>query len=161
MGTLFFKMKSISNTYRFITLTLAFLMLTTSVGFAVDMHYCQGQLKSVSFFGRAKTCHETADAIPTKKCSHHQKMMEQKEGCSMDKKDCCQNITLHFQSDQDRQVQTSDFMISKQLQQFVIVYAAGFFTNDFSIECDAASFNHYKPPLLLRNIPVLIQSFLL
>lgn len=154
-------MNKISYTYRFIALTLAFLMLFTSVGFAVDMHYCQGKLKSVSFFGKAKTCHEMSDTASMKNCPHHQKIMEQKEGCSIDKKDCCSNKTVYFQSDQDQQVQTSDFVVSKQLQQFVIAYVAAFFTNDFSIESDAVSFVLYKPPLISRDIYVLVQSFLL
>lgn len=154
-------MTKTSYTYRFIALTLAFLMFFTSVGFAVDMHYCQGNLKSVSFFGKAKTCYEMAEVTPMKECSNHQKMMGQKEGCSIDKKDCCSNKTLHFQSDQDQQFQTSNFVVSTQLQQFVIAYVAVFFTNDFSIESDANSFAHYKPPVISRDISILVQSFLL
>ena len=86
-------------------------------------------------------------------------MMDKKEHCTADKKDCCDNKTMHFQSDQDQAVQTID-LSNKQLQQFVITFVAVFF-NDGLIEPNMAAINDYKPPNVLRDIPVLVQSFLL
>ncbi len=153
-------MKTLCLSYRIFALTLALLMFVTSVGFSIDMHYCQGQLKSFCFFGKAESCHEMAETTPIKICPHHQKMMVQKEGCSIDKKDCCKNRTLHIQSDQDLQVQTSNLILDKQLQQFVIAYVMAFIT-DFDLKTGTPSFAHYKPPLIWRDIPVLNQTFLL
>ena len=56
-------MNKISNTYQFTALMLAFLMFFTSTGFAINVHYCQGELKSFSFFGKSKTCNEMADEV--------------------------------------------------------------------------------------------------
>lgn len=153
-------MNSINSTYRFIAFSLAFVMLITSVGFTVDMHYCQGQLKSFSFFGKAKSCHDMTDAAQMISCPHHKKMMKEDESCSLDKKDCCENQIHHIQADQDQAVQTFDFVVNKQLQQFVIAYVVVFCANNL-IETDAPSFISYKPPLILRDIYVLIESFLL
>ena len=108
-------MTFLRSTYRLIALMLAFLMFFSSAGFAMDMHFCQGKLKSVSFFGKAKTCHDMADNT-MKNCPHHKKMMAEKKGCSEDK-NCCSNKTVHFQSDQDHQLQTADFVVTKQLKQ--------------------------------------------
>ena len=152
-------MYSINKTYRIISLTLAFLMFTTSVGFAVDMHYCQGKLKSFSFTGKAKSCHDRVDAAQMTNCPHHKKMMKQSKNCSIDKKDCCDNQVQRFQSDQDQVIQTFD-LTNKQLHQFVIAYVAVFFNTNL-FETDTPSFISYKPPLVLRDIYVLIQSFLL
>ena len=152
-------MSRTNSIYRFIALTLALLMFTTSVGFAVDMHYCQGQLKSVSFFGKAKNCHEMSSGDSMKNCPHHKKMMKQNSNSSIDKNDCCDNKTMHFQSDQDQVFQTLDFT-NKQAQQFILAYVAVFF-NSRLIETDTPTFAKYKPPLVLRDIPVLVQSFLL
>lgn len=140
-------------------------MFFTSVGFAMDMHFCQGNLKSVSFFGKAKTCHDMAgeNETPMKDCPHHKKMMAEKKGCSEDK-DCCSNKTIQLQSDQDQKVQTNDFVVNKQLKQlkqFVIAYVAVFFADNFDLQREAANFAHYKPPLIQRDIPVLNQTFLL
>ena len=74
-------MNSFSSTYRLIALMMAFLMFFTSAGFTMDMHYCGGELKSVSFFGKAKTCHDMAgeNETPKKDCPHHKKMMAEKK----------------------------------------------------------------------------------
>ncbi len=128
----------------------------------MDMHYCGGELKSVSFFGKAKTCHDMAGDNETsmKDCPHHKKMASEKKGCSEDK-DCCSNKTVQLQSDQDQEVQTNNFVVSKQLKQFVIAYVAIFFVGDCDLQREAANYALYKPPLIRRDIPVLNQTFLL
>jgi len=149
-----------NRTYRFVALMLAFLMFFISAGFVVDLHYCQGELKSISLFGKARSCHDMAESALMKNCPHHKKMMAEKKGCSIDR-NCCSNKTIYFQYDQDQQIQISTFVVSKQLQQFVIAYTVLFMLNDFSIEQEAAAFAHYKPPLISRDILVHNQSFLL
>lgn len=155
-------MNSFRSAYRLIALMMAFLMFFTSAGIAMDMHYCGGELKSVSFFGKAKTCHDIAgeNETPMKDCPHHKKMMAEKKACSEDK-DCCSNETLVLQSDQDQKVQTNNFVVSKQLKQFVVAYVVVFLANDFDLQREVANFALYKPPLIQRDIPVLNQSFLL
>ena len=168
-------MNSINSTYRFIALTMAFLLFTSSVGFSIDMHYCQGEFKSYAFFGKAESCHDKPEAVSKKKgCMHHQKMNAQKKGCSahqkmeqetkscsMDEKDCCENKTMHFQADLDEQVKASIFVDNAPLQYFVAAFVTTFVARDFSIESEMASYANYKPPLIARDIPVLIESFLL
>ena len=88
-------------------------------------------------------------------------MMGQTGKCAMNEKDNCENKTIHFQCDQDQQIQKLNFDISKQFKQFITAYSVVFLLHNFSIENDLPSFAHYKPPLILRDIPVLIQSFLL
>ncbi len=155
-------MKVAKSTYRLFALMMAFLMFFSSAGFTMDMHYCGGELKSVSFFGKAKTCQDMAGENEThmKDCLHHEKMKTEKKGCSEDK-GCCSNKTVQLQSDQDQKVQTNDFVVNKQLKQFVIAYVALFFADDFDLQREATTFTHYKPPLIQRDIPVLNQTFLL
>lgn len=152
-------MPTFKSTYRFIALIMACLMFVTSAGFAIDMHFCQGKLKSVSFFGKAKSCHDMVDKS-MENCPHHQKMMTGKEACLEDK-DCCSNKTVYFQSDQDQELQKSDFVISTSLQQFVLAYVAVFLSSDYTIAHEAIPFAHYKPPLIQKDIPIFHQSFLL
>ncbi|PHN01878.1 HYC_CC_PP family protein [Flavilitoribacter nigricans] len=149
-----------SNTYRIIAFSLAILMFSTSVGFAIDMHYCGDHLKSVNFFGKAKDCLELANPKAEKKCSHphHQEEKTQNKAHSLDKKDCCNNKVIQFQADQDQELQIVDYSISQPLQQFVVALVFTFF-NPSPIERKKPSFALYKPPLLLRDIPVLVQSF--
>ena len=160
-------MNSINSTYRFIALTMAFLLFTSSVGFSIDMHYCQGELKSFSFLGKAETCHDKQKVAPKPKgCKHHQKMNAQKmeqenKNCSMDEKNCCENKTMYFQANLDEQTQASHFIVSAQVQQFVAAYVNTFVLNDFSIESETTTFLDYQSPLIARDIHVLVESFLL
>lgn len=168
-------MNLISSTYRFIALTMALLLFTSSVGFSIDIHYCQGELKSLSFLGEAESCHDRREAVSTEKgCSAHQKKNAQKKGCSahqkigqenkkcsIAEKDCCENKTMYFQANLDEQVKASIFVDNASLEYFVAAFVSTFVANDFSIESEMASYSNYKPPLIARDIPVLIESFLL
>ena len=135
---------------------MALVMFTTSVNYAIDMHYCQGKLKSVSFFGKAKNCHEMATSTS---CPHHQKMKVE-SACSVDKKDCCSNKTVYFQADQDQLTSSSDFAMNLELQQFVIAFVKVFFQNTF-IEKNNLKYTHHSPPFLSMDTYALFQVFLL
>ena len=86
---------NISSTYRLLAMFLAVLMFITSVGLTVDLHYCSGQLKTFSFIGKAKSCHDKSLMA----CPNHRKMMAQNEHDGIDTGNCCSNKTLHFQFD--------------------------------------------------------------
>jgi len=145
-------------TYRLIALFLALLMFTTSAGFAIDMHYCQDELKSYRLFGEAENCHEKAEA---KACPHHAKMEMEKEGRAMERDGCCHNETLLLQADQDQSTQSFEYAVNKPLQQFLAAYIVAFHKGLQLEEAQKADFLHYKPPSISRDISVLTQSFLL
>ena len=153
-------MYSIKLTYRFIALILAFLVFFTSVGFSLDMHFCEGKLKTVNLFGKAKSCHKKANEQAMNDCHHHCEMMVQNEVCSEGENNCCENKTLKFDNDQDKEIQTSNYLVNIQSQSFFTVFVIEFFA-DFLFSSGNPSVKQYKPPLILRNIPVLVQSFLL
>lgn len=155
-------MSSNSSFYRITALTLALMMFTTSVGLAVDMHYCGGQLKTTSFFGKAKACHDMGDAETSSRltCPLHQILQNEHKGYVIDKPDCCQNKSLHIQLDQDQNIQVEGLTISKPLQQLISAIVVTFFT-DLRSDQPKPVYAHYRPPLIPRDIPVLVQSFLL
>lgn len=150
-------MKFITNTYRCIALSLAFLMFSTSVGFAVDMHFCKGDFKSFSFLDKAPSCHQMAQQST---CPHHQKMMSDSKDSQMDERDCCENKTVHIEADQNLQLQTLNL---PSLHQVATVAFFNFkkLYHPLGISESTIPFQQYKPPLLFRDIPVLTQTFLL
>lgn len=150
-------MKSITKTYRFIALSLAILMFSTSVGFAVDMHFCKGDFKSFSFLDKAPSCHEMAQ-MPT--CPHHQKMMTNGEDGQMEERNCCENKTVHVEADQDLQIPTFDLPSFHQVATVAFLNLKMLYQPQGITETPIP-FQQYKPPLLLRDIPVLTQTFLL
>ena len=150
-------MKKVSLIYRFISWCLVILVLISSMGITVDMHYCNNELKSFSFSGKAKSCHEPS----LKQCPFHSKKLgNNNNDNSVNKKNCCENKTKFFHSDQDQQIQTFDYELTQPLQLFTVAFINAFFINS-GIEKEILAFTRYKPPILQKDIPVLIQSFLL
>ena len=121
------------------------------------MHFCGKHLKSFSLTGKAKNCFELAKIA---KCSKHAQAVVEMPDCERSKKDCCHNKTLNLKADLTSDFPTNDFLISTQLQSFVIAFIA-IYLEDCPPETDIPNFLHYKPPLIPKDIPVLIQSFLL
>jgi hypothetical protein len=65
-------------------LFLAFLLLVSNIGFAFDVHYCGGEIASVSL-------NTTSNAAPEKKCC----------GDNEKKSSCCKDKVVHFEKKSD------------------------------------------------------------
>jgi hypothetical protein len=152
-------MQAYQSTYRIIALLLAFLVFFSSAGIAMDIHYCQGEFKSISFIGKAKSCHEIAQQKAS--CPHHQK--QQEKSCSAaNEKDCCDNEVLYFQSDQDQQIAAADLMLTKTEQQFILACSFLLFADRYCFDADQrVPVPEYSPPIIPRDISVLFETFLL
>ena len=122
------------------------------------MHYCQGKLKSYSFFGEAASCHELAKAKTN--CTAHIEKERITKGCTITKKKCCENKILYFQLDQNQENPTHEWAISPTTQLFTIAYVATFIV-PFQVELNTQQFFYYSPPLIQFNRSILFQSFLL
>jgi hypothetical protein len=138
---------------------MAVLLLTSSVSFAVDMHFCKGELKSISFWGKAPSCHEQAATQIT--CPHHRKMMADKGKAALEKPNCCDNHTVQVEAEHERQTQASgELELKPGSQQFLLAYTWAFLLPQPATRASTLH-QHYKPPLIYRDIPVLTQFFLL
>jgi hypothetical protein len=137
---------------------MALLLLSSSSGFSIDFHYCQGKLKSFSLLGDAKNCHDKLASNKT--CKHHQKNLEEAETSCEEKEDCCKNDKIHFQLEQDQIISTSDSGITNSGLTYSLAYSASLRAS-FDLPNDNYTPVYYKPPLIPKDIPVLIQSFLL
>jgi len=131
---------------------LAFVVLFTSTGFAIDMHYCQNELKSVSFFGEAESCH--SEAIKSECPNHKGMMMEQEDD------DCCHNETILVESDND--LLSMDFAdLSTHQVHFIVAYVHHFIAPIVVAPTIAKHFILAEPPPPERDFQVLFQSFLI
>ena len=150
-----------SKLHRITSLLMAFLMLVSSTGFSIDLHYCQGNLKSFSFLGTAKSCHDIAQSkhcSKMKKSCHAPKTALETDGeCQ---KDCCSNKKIEVSPDDENQkIQIENFSL-KQIK-FVTAFVKAFVLPQTDLSQIIVPHLKYKPPLLNRDIPILVQSFLL
>ena len=147
-----------SKISKFCAPLLALMVLVSSLSYNIDFHYCQGQLKSFSLFGKAKNCHEMASKMAS--CHHHKEKSDDSSSCSEEDNNCCNNETVHFESDFDEKFLNIDYLnLISQL--FVVASKSSSFDDLFDKIKEVTPFAHYKPPLIQKDIPVLFESFLL
>ncbi len=135
---------------RILSFLMTILILLSSTGFSMSLHYCHGKVKTVSFFEEAESCHQ----IKTK-CH----IPSQKENIKKYKKSCCANKTITAQQDDSSQKNTIDFT-PKQVK-FLTAFTQAFILKGIHLSRTIVSPPKHIPPLLNKDIPILIQSFLL
>jgi hypothetical protein len=120
----------------------------------VSKHYCRGELKSVSLFVKATPCHENKKM---KRCPMHSSDSDQKKDNG---NGCCDTENDLFKVEND-QIETA---ISFDLTDYPVFFAVlsiivpGLEINDEDNK--TRHFFTYKPPLLVYDLPVSLQTFL-
>ncbi len=141
---------------QFIAIGLCGLIYITTVGFAVDFHYCTGQLKSISFFGKARSCHEAA-----KPCLFHKKQKEETPEPTQEKFDCCSNEFQFFQCDQDVQLESViPFEVKFQTDKILCAFGLNW-QKEVLVNQKPHPPPEFDHPLLQRDdLPIWDQAFL-
>lgn len=137
---------------------MALLMLLSSTGFSMDVHYCQDQLKGVSLIGKAKTCHDKPDSPA---CHKAKKSCDHKNGTSkVDEKNCCHNESIVIEKSVDEATNAQIAALTDLNLDFAAAFVAVYIYS-FHIESDYQSFEDYKPPLPDRDFQLIYQTFLI
>ncbi len=145
--------------HRISAVVMAALMMLSSSGIAMDMHFCQNQLKGINFFGEAKSCHEKKSKPPchkTKKvCRHLDDTTKQDT-----KDDCCHNEQVVIDGlDTNATLAQYDTSVHSTLT-FLAAFVAIYFLPSQIDSAFQADFL-YKPPLPDSSIQILYQVFLI
>lgn len=156
------------KSYRVFSLFMALLILVSSTGFSIDLHFCQGQLKSFSLWGDAKPCHgmEVPVAVcslkkNTKKSCCQSKAIQQINKDIVDcEKDCCSNQKIEISADLDAdKIKTT--ILSYTSLSFVVAYVQAFAPSLPDVFKSFVPHQNYRSPLLFKDLAILIQQFLL
>jgi hypothetical protein len=137
-----------------ILLALTLLVFVSSTGISVGMHLCGGELQDLSFFGAEADCpmEQQKEKLPA--CH--------KVPASDDKaKDCCDDHTLVFEH-ADATSDSKALILSKALDLKFIAAVKVVILQLFALQVDLKpTYALYESPPLARDIPVLVQAFLL
>lgn len=146
---------------------MTFLMLFSSVGFSLDVHYCGGGIKDVSFFGKANECEMMKEVVVEEShacCTNKSKTVV--SHCSKNSSDellskgkCCSNESFMLQSIEDGQTSDSYEMTSVNL-----TFITLFILNKallFETESNVVNYSLYRPPLIYYDAIIQHQSFLI
>ncbi len=147
--------------HSFTSILLAFLILASTSGVHLDMHFCQDKLKRVNLFGPAKTCAEVAalsKSCCAKKMACHKQMTDV---ATADHDDCCRNSTLSFDLSVDALApviiqEESIELLDLDVLQPSILSKANVVNYFYSIPII------YPPPEILQGVskPIIYGSFL-
>ncbi len=128
------------------SLLMAFVVLFSTMSFTISMHYCCDTLVETAIFHKAKDC-----AMKMEKPSA--------ENCSITKKNCCDDEQL-IQNGQD-ELQLSVSKISFQQQIFIASFIHTYINLFVGTDKNISSFEAYKPPLVVKDIHVLDEVYLI
>lgn len=135
-----------------VLLALTLLVFVSSTGISVGMHLCAGELQDIALFGAEADCPMEAEKEKTPACH---------KVPATDDAECCDDHTLVFEHDDAASDSKSLILIKTLDLKFVAAFKA-VIVQLFSFEADPKpAYAFYEAPPLARDIPVLVQSFLL
>lgn len=131
---------------------LALILFISATGLVLNKHYCQDQLKSIALFVEAKACHEQKAKKP---CPMHAAMDQDQE----DSKKCCDDETEYVKVEQEQINQTFEVDASIPLP-FLAAFVDAFLVDHPITDKASIDFFNYRPPILVYDQPVVLQTFL-
>ena len=127
---------------------LALFVLASSISHSMSFHICGGEIQNVAFFGKAESCNDHDNA-----CDHGEKANH----ASFNHKGCCEDGTLSINSDKYKATEK----LTVEGPQFVYLPQVSVALDANPCESQFSYFSLYKPPLIKRDITILVQSFLI
>ncbi|WP_245243696.1 HYC_CC_PP family protein [Mariniflexile gromovii] len=132
--------------HKIMSLTMAFVVLFSTMSFTLNMHYCGDTLVETAMFLKAKGC-----GMEMEKPSA--------DDCSIAKKNCCDDEQLAIQGQEELQLQVDKISFEKQI--FVASFVYSYINLFENLEENVVSFKDYSPPLVTRQIYKLDETYLI
>jgi len=126
---------------------MAFVVLFSTMSFTLSEHYCDDHLADIGLFSKAESC--------------GMEMLKpaSSEDCELSKSDCCKDEVKQFTGQNELNSSFSSLNFEQQVFFASFVYA---YVNLFEeLAVNIVPFKYYTPPLLVADILVLNQTFLI
>lgn len=146
--------KEVQRFRKISAILLSLLVLLSSTSFTFNMHFCMGQLESVALFSDVDPCEMAQQKTPCASIKHNPDCKYKQVA----KKGCCEDRTLVLEGSEELSIVKSVSIPDVHMTAVLYAMVSFIFT---SPSVSHYSFNDYSPPLIERDIPVLIQSFLI
>ena len=132
-----------------VSVTMALLVLFSTMSFTVDMHYCGDHLVDFGFFKNAENC---AMKASNSNSAGEDSLMKMEM-------DCCTDLEI-VQVGQD-DLKISFDQLTFEQQTFVSVFLYTYVNLFEGIDNKIIPFKEYSPPPLIRDVQILDQIFLI
>lgn len=123
---------------------MAFLMLFSTMSFTVEKHFCGQMLVDLAVFSEAETCG----------MEMHMSSSEEKT-----EDNCCKEQKISVEGQKDLKMSFDQLDFPQQL--FVASFAYSYMDLFVGLPEQVIPFKDYSPPLLVRDIQLMDQTFLI
>jgi hypothetical protein len=131
---------------------LASLVLMSSISHSVSFHLCGGKVQSMAIFGHAQACEEH-----TRGCDHD---ADPSNHASVGHKGCCEEATVIIDSEKYSTKVSQTVTVKPLTDALPLIVESVENLNSFVAAARGHFFN-YRPPLIERDITILVQTFLI
>src|SRR5690554_5240723 len=133
--------------HKILSVTMATLVLFTTMSFTVDIHYCGETLVDFSLMQNVQTC-----GMETEQSSDTCESELQEDSCCTEKQ-----VVIEAQDELKVSFDTLNF----EQQAFVATFFYTYINLFEDLDTNVIPFRDYKPPILIRDIQKLHESYLL
>lgn len=132
---------------RIASASMALLLLASTTSWKVEKHFCMGHLVDVALFSDAEDC-----GMSISQMNDDNSTMQQDNSC-------CSDEVIFVAGQEDLKISFDNLSLD---QQFFLIAFTHSFTNLFSgLEQQNVGNEYYPPPLLVRDVQILDQVFLI
>ncbi|MBJ2173360.1 hypothetical protein JBL43_03880 [Aureibaculum sp. A20] len=128
------------------SLFMAVILLFSTLSFTVQKHICAGEVADIALFGNLESCN-MHDAKKDINLSSFEK-----ESCCHDNSQFIKGSNAELKSSKASQ---GDFTV------LTAVFLYTYFNSYEPLEKNLTDFKNYSPPIVIKDIPVLYESFLI
>jgi hypothetical protein len=128
------------------SILMTFVVLFSTLSFTMNMHYCGDTLVETAIFHKAKGCGMEMEKPST-------------EGCSITKKNCCDDKQLAIEGQDELQLQLDKITFEQQV--FIASFVHTYINLFEGLDNNVSSYEEYKPPLVVRQIFKIDETYLI
>lgn len=137
---------------------MALLILVSTTGFSISQHFCMGELSDLALIGKLEPCEMAMEKEALPPC--HTGDKSGRHADSFTKEPCCKDHSATVTGQELPTVlKKSDNLLPSV--KFLAAFTNSFVYGQTTVRTKLLPYTVYRPPLIERDIPVLIQSFLI
>ena len=133
--------------HKIVSLTMALLVLFSTMSFSMNMHYCGDKLVDFKIMKEAVSCGMDLQQTPNN-CEN-----------TITTKSCCSDKTVVVKGHDD--LKSSFDSLSLEHQTFVAAFVYTYVNLFEGLDEQIIPFKDYSPPVLIKDIQLLDQTFLI
>ena len=126
---------------------MAFVVLFSTMSFTINKHYCGDELVSSTLFLKGESC-----GMDMQKSS-------EEDDCSIKKDNCCTDVIICVEGQKELKLNYYDLRFEQQV--FVAAFMLSYMNLFEGLPNNIVPFKNYSPPMLIKNIQILDEVFLI